>query len=144
MVKLVIFRAHCGLLSNGYLLSLTACTCNVRPLSFWALSATSRSSATSHYLSCKTPFLGWQTSTVTLAPGEVIYRQGDVSSNFYLIERGEVQMSLTPDSDNEDDEPTPIPVCTCPPLAVSSTSPSTVAHPGRFPRCSCAFLRRAM
>jgi len=50
-------------------------------------------------------------STVQLAPGDVIFRQGDRSGAFYLIERGEVQMSLRPDGEDEDDEsPQEIPV----------------------------------
>ena len=35
-------------------------------------------------------------SQKSLKPGEVLFRQGDVSSAFYLIESGEVLMSMVP------------------------------------------------
>jgi len=49
---------------------------------------------------------------VNVAPGEVIFRQGDRSSAFYMIESGHVEMSLTPtrEDDDDDDEPTPVPI----------------------------------
>jgi len=51
-------------------------------------------------------------TTVQVAPGQTIYHQGDRSSSFYLIENGEVEMSLTPTRDDGDDDepPSPIPV----------------------------------
>ena len=50
--------------------------------------------------------------TVTLAPGQVLFRQGDRSSAFYLIESGEVQMSITPAKEPgaRDDETPPAPI----------------------------------
>ena len=35
-------------------------------------------------------------SILTLRPGEVLFRQGDRSSAFYLVESGRIQMSITP------------------------------------------------
>mmetsp|Transcript_35539 Transcript_35539/g.104413 ORF Transcript_35539/g.104413 Transcript_35539/m.104413 type:complete len:275 (-) Transcript_35539:103-927(-) len=49
---------------------------------------------------------------VSFAPGETIFRQGDPSDSFYVLESGEVEMSLVPAS--EEDEPSaPVPVRTC-------------------------------
>ena len=51
-----------------------------------------------------------------LKPGQVIFHQGDRSDAFYVVESGEVQMSLMPASDmqdgdeSHDDSPEPIPV----------------------------------
>ena len=39
-----------------------------------------------------------QASVTELAPGGVLFRQGDRSSAFYLVESGEVEMSLVPDA----------------------------------------------
>jgi len=51
-------------------------------------------------------------SLLTVPPGEVIFRQGDRSSAFYLIESGEVQMTLTPaeTEDEAEEEAMPIPI----------------------------------
>mmetsp|Transcript_34556 Transcript_34556/g.114443 ORF Transcript_34556/g.114443 Transcript_34556/m.114443 type:complete len:728 (+) Transcript_34556:56-2239(+) len=49
---------------------------------------------------------------VSFAPGETIFRQGDPSDSFYVLESGEVEMSLVPAS--EEEEPSaPVPVRTC-------------------------------
>ena len=42
--------------------------------------------------------------TVHMGPGETIFSQGDRSGAFYLIEKGEVQMSLTPTRDDYDED----------------------------------------
>lgn len=48
---------------------------------------------------------------MTVAPGQVIFSQGDRSNAFYLVQDGEVQMSLTPERDADDDRaPALIPV----------------------------------
>jgi len=43
-------------------------------------------------------------SALKLRPGEILFRQGDRSSAFYVIESGEVQMTLTPATDDNDPE----------------------------------------
>jgi len=42
-------------------------------------------------------------SVLELRPGEVLFRQGDRAGAFYLVEKGEVQMTLTPATDDNDD-----------------------------------------
>ena len=48
-------------------------------------------------------------STVTLKPGEVLFQQGDRSTAFYLVESGQVEMSIKP-LDDDGEEVAPIPV----------------------------------
>mmetsp|Transcript_9693 Transcript_9693/g.28051 ORF Transcript_9693/g.28051 Transcript_9693/m.28051 type:complete len:490 (-) Transcript_9693:526-1995(-) len=49
------------------------------------------------------------------APGQLIFRQGEPSDAFYLVESGEVEMSLVPSSDDDDSDAEPIPVRRCGP-----------------------------
>ena len=44
-----------------------------------------------------------------LSPGGVLFRQGDRSSAFYLVESGEVEMSLRNPSPNPNPNPNPNP-----------------------------------
>ena len=53
---------------------------------------------TSPYTSPVSPV---QASVTELAPGGVLFRQGDRSSAFYLVESGEIEMSLVPDDAEE-------------------------------------------
>ena len=46
---------------------------------------------------------GQNASTVTLRPGDVLFRQGDRSTSFYLVEEGEVQMSLVALADESEE-----------------------------------------
>ena len=43
-----------------------------------------------------------------LAPGGVLFRQGDRSSAFYLVESGEIEMSVVPDDAAEGDAAIPV------------------------------------
>ena len=49
-----------------------------------------------------------QASVTELAPGGVLFRQGDRSSAFYLVESGEIEMSLVPDDAEEGDAAIPV------------------------------------
>ena len=51
---------------------------------------------------------------VTLQPGEVIFKQGDRSSSFYVVEEGQVEMSVSPVVADDDGEEMPAPT----PIAV--------------------------
>lgn len=42
-----------------------------------------------------------KSSTVILKEGEVLFNQGDRSSAFYLVESGDIQMSIKPLGDND-------------------------------------------
>lgn len=46
---------------------------------------------------------------VKLQPGEVIFKQGDRSSSFYVVEEGQVEMAISPIVADDDGEDTPAP-----------------------------------
>ena len=62
----------------------------------------------SQHLPYISPVSPVQASVTELAPGGVLFRQGDRSSAFYLVDSGEIEMSLVPDDAEEGDAAIPV------------------------------------